>query len=154
MILRASENIMKIITDYYNFFGAKFNNIVDADDLLSIYNYITLKSNVPNLATHCILIEKFSTNSTLNSLSGFYLTTIQASIDFLIADINEDFMQKNIQQKKDQYFSCLNELNNINEQQSKKKDELSSQNKKIKNSSQKNENENGIPAVQEYDDTQ
>ena len=33
--------------------------------------------------SHCALIDKFSTNNILNSISGYYLTTLQASLDYL-----------------------------------------------------------------------
>ena len=76
MILKASENMLTCIKEFYNKINVPFNNYVDADDVLSIFNYISAKSNITSLHTHCNLIERFATNNILNSVSGYYLTTI------------------------------------------------------------------------------
>ena len=83
LILKASEKILTSINDFYEKANGKFNKYIDADDLLSIFYYIAAKCQVYTMYSHCALIDKFSTNNILNSISGYYLTTLQASLDYL-----------------------------------------------------------------------
>lgn len=52
-ILKTSENIQLCVKEYYLGINVNFTNNIDADDVLSIYNYIIAKSNVKNILTHC-----------------------------------------------------------------------------------------------------
>ena len=75
-ILKTSENIQLCVKEYYLGINVYFTNNIDADDVLSIFNYIIAKSYIKNMLTHCKLIENFVTSNLLNSISGYYLTTI------------------------------------------------------------------------------
>ena len=76
MILKSSEQVLASIKEYYNNINVTFNNFIDADNILSIFTYITAKSGISNLSAHCNLIERFATNNILNSVSGYYLITL------------------------------------------------------------------------------
>lgn len=76
VLIKTSELLFKSIHQFYNSLNRVFNNIVDGDEILSIYTYIAAKSEIHQLMTHCLLIEKFATNNILNSISGYYLTTL------------------------------------------------------------------------------
>jgi len=53
------------------------------------------KCNVKNLHAHCKLIEKFSTNNMINSIAGYYLITMQATLYNLI-ECHPDLKSNNL----------------------------------------------------------
>lgn len=82
-ILASSEMIMESISEFYNKNNVKFNKDMDPDDIMTIYIYMISKSALTTLITHCNLIEKFLTESSLASISGYYFITLNASIDYI-----------------------------------------------------------------------
>lgn len=42
--------------------------------------YIVAKSGITKITSHCKVIEKFSTNNVLHSVSGYYATTLEACV--------------------------------------------------------------------------
>lgn len=83
-ILTSSEMIMECINEFYKKINVKFNKDIDPDDIMTIYIYMISKSPLTTLITHCNLIEKFLTESSLASISGYYFVTLNASIDYII----------------------------------------------------------------------
>ena len=82
-ILTSSEMIMECIQEFYKKINVKFNKDIDPDDIMTIYIYMISKSTLTTLITHCNLIEKFLTESSLASISGYYFVTLNASIDYI-----------------------------------------------------------------------
>ena len=61
---------------------------------MPIFDFIVAKCKIPNLHVHCFLIEKFLTNNMLNSVSGYYLTTLEASMGNVI-EAFKNFISQN-----------------------------------------------------------
>lgn len=126
-ILTSSEMMMECIDDFYKKINVKFNKDIDPDDIMTIYIYMISKSSLTTLITHCNLIEKFLTESSLASISGYYFVTLNASIDY-ISSVKEDILKpqktetksemdedkKGLNERKSQ---ITNSASNINDQQ-------------------------------------
>ena len=80
-IVKVAELITKNIEKFYSDFGLSNTKKIDADQTLSIFLYIATKSGVTDILAHCRIIEKFSTNNVLNSVSGYYATTLEACVN-------------------------------------------------------------------------
>ena len=85
MVLKTSEYIQVCIKNYLAKLNVQLNNyFLDSDDVLSIFNYIVAKSQISNLHTHMHLISKFTPDNSMLTVSGYYLTTMQATITNLL----------------------------------------------------------------------
>jgi hypothetical protein len=79
------------ITESVNYFWRDMQNIVtssllniDADDLMTIFIYIIIKSNMTDLLIHSKFIKEFTTNTTQSTMVGYYYTTLEASLTYLL----------------------------------------------------------------------
>jgi len=124
-ILTSSELIMECIHDFYKKINVKFNKDIDPDDIMTIYIYMISKSTLTTLITHCNLIEKFLTESSLASISGYYFVTLNASIDFIInlkeevqkikKEVKCDYDEEKKEEEK-RNSQITNSVSNINDQ--------------------------------------
>ena len=57
---------------------------IDADELMSIFIYIILKSQMSSLLVHMKLIKEFTTSVAKNTMVGYYFVTLDASIMFIL----------------------------------------------------------------------
>ena len=63
---------------------------INADELMSIFIYIALKSQMPDLLIHKKIISEFTTKTTKQSTIGYYNITLEAAVEYIIKDaINE-----------------------------------------------------------------
>lgn len=77
VIIKTQDLINECIQDFYDYFGIDFADIFyDADNLVSIFSFILIKSEVFDIISHCKIIENFATKNTLNSHSGYLLVTL------------------------------------------------------------------------------
>ena len=90
-IVKTAEMINISIQNFYKTFKINKSFKLDADQTLSIFMYIVGKSGVKSLGTHIKTIEKFATNNVLNSISGYYATTLEACVNCII---NMDFVDE------------------------------------------------------------
>ena len=86
IISSVSGQITKCINDYWKDIKdrsdtAMFN--ITADELMPIYIYIIIKANMPGLLVHSAMVRLFTNNNTKTSAMGYYLTTMEGSIDFI-----------------------------------------------------------------------
>jgi hypothetical protein len=73
----------------------KFLNI-DADELMSIYLYITYNMDLPSIYTELDFINYFTGSITKQSMIGYYYTTIEGCLNFIMsAKCKEDFIKIN-----------------------------------------------------------
>ena len=84
-IVKTAELITISIQSFYNTFKIKKSFKLDSDQMLSIFVYIVAKSGIKTVPTHIKLIEKFTTNNVLNSISGYYATTLEACVNCIIS---------------------------------------------------------------------
>lgn len=83
-IVKTAELIHNSIYSFYKAFNIDNNFKLDSDQMLSIFIYIVARAGVKSLATQIKMIEKFATNNVLNSISGYYATTLEACINCII----------------------------------------------------------------------
>jgi len=68
---------------------------IDADELMTIFMYIIYKSNMPLLFVHADFIKYFTSPTTKSSMIGYYYTTLQGCLDFLLEiKDKEDFTKE------------------------------------------------------------
>jgi hypothetical protein len=80
------------ITECVNNFWKNFENIItssmlniDADELMTIFIYIIIKSQMPELLVHTKIIKEFTTSTTRSSMIGYYFTTLEASLIYILS---------------------------------------------------------------------
>lgn len=78
-----SQNLMTCIRRFYKRYGFRFDGVIDADELIPIQTFILVKSELFDIGIHVYMIEKLATNKLLQGTSGYYLTTILASLEYL-----------------------------------------------------------------------
>ena len=85
-----------LITDCVNNFWKyvkglpeKYLNI-DADELMSIYLYIVYNINLPSIYTQLDFINYFTGNATKQSMVGYYYTTIEGCLNFIMKVNNKE----------------------------------------------------------------
>lgn len=80
MIVKASEYIHTCISTFNKKYGIIENACLDADDVLSLFSFFSSKCMFFDLNSDIKLISSFLTSNLLNSVSGYYLTTVAASL--------------------------------------------------------------------------
>ena len=81
------EDIMKIWNPIEKFLPKNYLSI-DGDELILIFSYIIIYSDINDLLAHLFFIKNFTTQETKNSMIGYYYTIIEASI-IKINDLDE-----------------------------------------------------------------
>ena len=73
------ENINKIWKPIEKYLPKNFLS-VDGDDLISIFCYIVIKAQMPEILTHIQFIKNFTTKETKSSMVGYYYNAFEAGI--------------------------------------------------------------------------
>lgn len=93
IIATISAQIIKCVNDFWDknneLIKKSFLNI-DADELMSIFIYLIIKAQIPDLFIHISFIQYFTTAATKSTMMGYYFTTLEGAMDFLIkqTDLN------------------------------------------------------------------
>ena len=75
--------------------GLKEYLTITADDLMSIYLYIVYNMDLPSIYTELDFIKYFTGSTTKQSMIGYYYTTIEGCLTFIMdAKTKEDFKKK------------------------------------------------------------
>ena len=101
-ILQASDHLFKEIRDFYEEFDVHLNEGLGGDELLGLFVYIVAQAKIPDLLSHCAIIKTFLTSNLTNSISGYYVVTIQVALDYLLS--------MKITDKKSRTFSSMKEF--------------------------------------------
>ena len=79
------------LTDCVNYFWKGMEDYIpqnylrlSSDDLLVLFIYILIQAQTPEIILHKFIMEAFISNNTKSTMVGYYLTTLQAAIDFLL----------------------------------------------------------------------
>jgi len=79
------------ITECVNDFWKEFEHIIapnnlniDADELMSIFIYILIKSDLYDLLIHTRIIKDFTTSSSKSTMIGYYYVTLEASLLYIL----------------------------------------------------------------------
>jgi hypothetical protein len=85
------------ITECVNCFWKDFNEVIsssllniDADELMTIFIYIIIKSQMSDLLIHSKFIKEFTTSTTRSTMMGYYYTTIEASLIYILSVNNKN----------------------------------------------------------------
>jgi hypothetical protein len=84
-------SISSLITECVNNYWKKVEKLIqpsmlniDADELMTIFMYIVYKCNMPLLFVHADFIKYFTSPTTKSTMIGYYYTTLQGCLDFLL----------------------------------------------------------------------
>ena len=84
-------SISSLITECVNNYWKKVEKLIqpsmlniDADELMTIFMYIVYKCNMPALFVHADFIKYFTSPTTKSTMIGYYYTTLQGCLDFLL----------------------------------------------------------------------
>ena len=96
-------SISNEITDCINDFWTEMENYIkkdflgiEAEQIMTIFIYIIIKSGITDIFVHCKMIKYFTTCTTKSSMIGYYYSTIEASITYIktLKNIDELFQNK------------------------------------------------------------
>jgi hypothetical protein len=89
MIIIAS--ISTEITESVNNFWKRMTSVltpsllnIEADDLMSIFIYIIINSQMADILVHAKFLKEFTTGVTRSTMIGYYYTTLEASLIYLL----------------------------------------------------------------------
>jgi len=83
---------------------------VDADNLLSIFIYLIIKSQMTNLIIDIDIIDSFLSRNIKLSRKGYFFSLFQSSIEYIIENINLDQLDINIKEYNNFKKSEINKL--------------------------------------------
>ena len=96
-------SISNEITDCINDFWTEMENYIkkdflgiEAEQIMTIFIYIIIKSGITDIFVHCKMIKYFTSCTTKSSMIGYYYSTIEASITYIktLKNIDELFQNK------------------------------------------------------------
>ena len=83
-IMDTTRRICECIDDYWkNSDISRDKLIINADQILSIFIYVVLKAKITNLNSHVRLINEFVRDEVLFGNSGYYTSTVAASLEHI-----------------------------------------------------------------------
>jgi len=85
-IASVSIEITECINTYWNGNDSIISNSLlnlDADDIMSIFIYIIIRSKIYDILIHSKFIKEFTTSITKSTMMGYYYVTMEASLMFL-----------------------------------------------------------------------
>lgn len=99
IIASISDEITECVNNFWNdmnkYIKSTFLNI-EADELMTIFLFIIIKSGMPELTIYAKMIKNFTSSTTRGTMIGYYYTTLEASIAYIeeLKDTNELVKQK------------------------------------------------------------
>jgi hypothetical protein len=128
--LSEADSILKKIDLMYKLRSSIFNEIdefwksipikrkykfVDADNLLSIFIYLVIKSQMNSLIIDIEIIDDFTNRSMKLSRRGYFFSLFQSSIEYLISNITFDQLESNINEYNQMITKEINLLQSVPE---------------------------------------
>ena len=100
-----TASVSNLITECVNSYWKNMNKIIkpsmlsiDADELMTIFIYIVYKCHMPLLFVHADFIKYFTSQTTKSTMIGYYYTTLQGCLDYLLEVKNkEDFTKESME---------------------------------------------------------
>ena len=98
-------SISNEITDCINDFWQEMEEYIkkdflgiEAEQIMTIFIYIIIKSGITDIFVHCKMIKLFTTCITKSSMIGYYYSTVEASIMYIrtLKNVEELFKNKGI----------------------------------------------------------
>lgn len=105
------DNVMKAWKPMEEYLPKNYLSI-DGDELILIFSFIIIKAQMPELLSHLYFIKMFTTQDTKSSMTGYYYTTIEASV-ITVKGIDEQEIEKKNNKKKKKPIPNNNNIINI-----------------------------------------
>ena len=84
VIMECSEKITECVAEFYNSNNMEVKHeVLDADQILSIFCYVLSVSAIKDLHSHLFIIEHFATDHQLISVTGYYYSVLTCAIEQL-----------------------------------------------------------------------
>ena len=84
ILVRAADLVIECINKFYEVRNMQITlQTLDADQVLSIFCYIVIRSQLKELYTHLNVIEHFSGEGQLRSETGYYYSVLCMSLESL-----------------------------------------------------------------------
>ena len=74
---------------------------IDADDLMNLFIFIVVTAQMPELVVHLMFVKYFTPPATKSTMMGYYFTTLEGSVDFLIKEEEFEKLYKTYQSNKE-----------------------------------------------------
>ena len=68
---------------------------IEAEQIMTIFIYVIIKSGITDIFVHCKMIKLFTTCMTKSSMIGYYYSTVEASITYIKTLKNVEELYKN-----------------------------------------------------------
>ena len=99
IIANISNEITESINDFWQIMERYIKKdylSIEAEQLMTIFIYVIIKSGISNIFVHCKMIKLFTTCTTKSSMIGYYYSTVEAGITYIknIKDVDELFKNK------------------------------------------------------------
>jgi len=99
IIASISDKITECATDFWKDMEKYIKKdllCIEADELMTIFLFIIIKSKMPELVIFAKMIKNFTTSTTRGTMIGYYYTTLEATIAYIeeLKDINEVLKKK------------------------------------------------------------
>ena len=98
IIASISSEITECINDFWTHLSDYIKNDflnLEIDQLMSIFIYIIIKSQIYDISVHCKIIQSFTTCITKASMIGYYYSTVEASVSYIQSINNVKELIKN-----------------------------------------------------------
>ena len=98
IIASISSEITECINDFWRNLNDYIKNDLlnlEIDQLMSIFIYIIIKSQIFDISVHCKIIKSFTTCITKASMIGYYYSTVEASVSYIQSIKNVKELVKN-----------------------------------------------------------
>ena len=99
IIANISNEITESINDFWQIMERYIKKdylSIEAEQIMTIFIYVIIKSGISNIFVHCKMIKLFTTCTTKSSMIGYYYSTVEAGITYIknIKDVDELFKNK------------------------------------------------------------
>ena len=85
VISKTAKAICTCIKEFYDSINMPDFDKLDGDNTLSVFMYLTSKLKIKDIKAQCDLSLNFTTDNVLNSIIGYYLTTLEACVEYIIS---------------------------------------------------------------------
>lgn len=85
VIVGCADKITRCINEFNRMNGIPSKqSMIDADQVLSIYSYILCQSRVRNIEIHLRMVENFSSEEQLLSVTGYYYSVLLCAVESVL----------------------------------------------------------------------
>lgn len=94
LIMNAAEIMQREIVDFYEGHGVAYAEKIGGDELLTVFIYIIANLKIYTIYSELIIINNFLSSTLVNSVAGYYLTTMMIACKYLTDFNSESFIMR------------------------------------------------------------